>query len=293
MPRLNRKNSNKSLTETDTGSATDSDNEQSNTSSIRMSPSSRRGAQHSQQPRSILGVRTLPESLAQSYTPRATDAPLVCFGQVEIREYPRRPGVNPGCRMGVSLTLEWNHQDEVSVELDQYEETRPERRERLQMLLPAEVRMQLMRDAGYARGEILQYVKVTNVARGQRARTNETLQLASAQEMAQRLFRGVLNKSVRRKSKQMEKQTLSAQIQQDQEMLALRRKFDDEAPSEGRLRRANSNKNLMAKSDSCNSLGGSNNNTEAFEMHPQETLFLCSSAVNPPTALSAVFEVEA
>ena len=179
-----------------------------------------------------MSVHTQQESMARTIhvTPRATadtveeddkETPYstIGFAQVHIREYARRMGDNPGCRCGVSLTLDWDVQSDVSIDLDQYEETRPTRRDRSEMILPPEVRMQMMRDAGYARGEILQYVKKANIARGQRARTNETLQLAGAQEMAQRLVRGVLNKSVRRKSKQLEKKTLALHLQKDQEKL--------------------------------------------------------------------------
>ena len=230
---ISRKNSRTSLTGTEMSS--DSDNDQQSTTASNKSQTPPQ-----QLPRSsCMSVHTQQESLARTIdvTPRATADTLegddkeasttttttacttIGFAQVQIREYARRMGDNPGCRCGVSLTLDWDVQSEVSIDLDKYEETRPTRRDRSEMILPPEVRMQMMRDAGYARGEVLQYVKKANIARGQRARTNETLQLAGAQEMAQRFFKGVLNKSVRRKSKQLEKKTLAVHLQKDQEKL--------------------------------------------------------------------------
>lgn len=256
-------------------------------------------------PRSCMSVRTQQESLTRTIqaTPRAVPEvedkaaaaagpATIGFANVQIREYARRMGDNPGCRCGVSLTLEWEVQAEVTVTLDAYEETRPARRDRSEMCLPAEVRMEMMRDAGFSRGEILQYVKKANIARGQRSRTNETLQLAGAQEMAQRLVRGVLNKSVRRKSKQLEKKTLEMHLQKDKEnlnSLALQKKT-----SSGRnwLGRTNSNSSRSnddsVETSDCDEVSSS----EDVGVNAEESEFLSSAKPAVGEALLAVVEVD-
>lgn len=166
---------------------------------------------------SNLVVRTQQESASQTYESSGT-SPNVSFSTITIREYARRMGDNPGCKTGVSLTIEWKVQYEVSISLDEYEETRPARRERTELSIPPDVRMQMVRESGFARSEILQYVKAANIARQQRMRTNETLQLAPAQEFTERLLRGILSKSLRRKQKKQEKQLLQVHLEKDQQL---------------------------------------------------------------------------
>ena len=68
--------------------------------------------------RSILTVKTQKESLTASLDDKLASSqaqPTVSFDQLHIREYARRPGDNPGCRVGVSLTIDWEGQNEMSV----------------------------------------------------------------------------------------------------------------------------------------------------------------------------------
>jgi len=212
MPRLTlrRKGSKSSLTGTEELSDTDNDQ------IMRSSP-------HKCKPcrRRSLTVRTQEQSIAQPFKTRPSEQPVVSFSQVQIREYARRPCTNPGGNVGVPLTLEWSHQSEVTVDIETYENTRPQRRNRNELVIPERIRFDLMRETGYSRGEIQEYIRVANIARGQRSSTNATLQLAAAQEVAQNFVRGVLNKSVRRKSKKLEKENIQAHILKDKRLLEL------------------------------------------------------------------------
>lgn len=182
--------------------------------------------------RGVLSVRTQKESLTSSLDDRlkASQRPAngVSFGKLHIREFARRPGDNPGCRIGASLTIDWEVQNEMSVDMEAYEASRPPRRDRGELNIPSETRMQMLRDSGYSRGEILTYVKMANIARGQRNRTNETQQLAGAQELAQKLYRGVFNKTVNRSKKKKEKKLIQASMAKDQQMSVLRRQVTPE-----------------------------------------------------------------
>jgi hypothetical protein len=180
---------------------------------------------------SVLKVKTQLESFRSSLssldessetTKVATHSHSVSFGELRIREYARRPGCNPGCRVGVSLELEWTIQDEASVALEAYEESRPPRRDRAGLNVPPEIRMRMMLESGFTRSEILQYVKMANIARGQRSRTNETHQLAKAEELAQKILRGVRNSTTRRSQKKKEKAALQQSLLQDKKLAQLR-----------------------------------------------------------------------
>jgi hypothetical protein len=76
------------------------------------------------------------------------------FSTVEIRSYPMILGDNPSVTAGIPITIDWLHQDEVTCDVVDYEVTRPERRARLQLLLPPAMRAQIAMDAGSSRKEL-------------------------------------------------------------------------------------------------------------------------------------------
>jgi len=121
------------------------------------------------------------------------EAPLVRFGELQIREYPPIVGDNPGADGGPALAIDWEPQSEVTVKVAEYEELRPERRTSNQMLLSATTREQFLRSLGYARSEIVEATKVVNVARGQRRRTRQTLHLIWLQEMEEKIVKKIKN----------------------------------------------------------------------------------------------------
>jgi hypothetical protein len=71
-------------------------------------------------------------------------------------------GDNPSVSSGPPVTIDWEHQDVKECDLSYYEEGKPEKRSKAQMLLPAEVREAWMRDQGYARSEMLEVGKEIN-----------------------------------------------------------------------------------------------------------------------------------
>jgi len=121
------------------------------------------------------------------------EAPLVRFGELQIREYPRIVGDNPGADGGPALAIDWEPQSEVTVKVSEYEELRPERRTLNQMLLSATTREQFLRSLGYARSEIVEATKVANVARSQRRRTRQTLHLIWLQEVEEKIAKKIKN----------------------------------------------------------------------------------------------------
>ena len=182
--------------------------------------------------RGILSVRTQAESLSQKCKPPKVIAPeeaasataanpqetTIGFSKVQFREYDRVVGVNPAVRDGVPLTLSWDLQNEYEFELDAYEQSRPARRERNELCIPSAIRHQMMRDAGFSRDDIMKWIKKANIARNQRNHTNNTAQLAKAEELTQKVFRGVLNKTLRASKKRQERKLIEEHLEKDRQM---------------------------------------------------------------------------
>jgi hypothetical protein len=79
-------------------------------------------------------------------------------------------GDNPSVSSGPPVTIDWEHQDVEECDLSGYEESKPEKRSKSQMLLPAEVREAWMRDQGYARSEMAKVGKeIDRIKRGRSA----------------------------------------------------------------------------------------------------------------------------
>ncbi|KAG7342837.1 hypothetical protein IV203_020781 [Nitzschia inconspicua] len=98
---------------------------------------------------------------------------LVQFSTVEIRNYRMVLGDNPSVTSGVPVTLDWLYDECMVCDVSDYEDSRPPRRDRAQMMLPAEYRARLVMDTGSSRKEIQQRQKEVNIQRSQRRRTLE------------------------------------------------------------------------------------------------------------------------
>jgi hypothetical protein len=112
------------------------------------------------------------------------------FGTISIREYPICLGDNPGGTGGAPLTIEWNHQSEASLDFELYEGSRPQRRTQAELSMPASVRFDILRAAGFSRQEIQQAVKQANIVRSRRRRTVEMMHMAPVQEFSEKIIKG-------------------------------------------------------------------------------------------------------
>mmetsp|Transcript_4060 Transcript_4060/g.7535 ORF Transcript_4060/g.7535 Transcript_4060/m.7535 type:complete len:145 (+) Transcript_4060:185-619(+) len=77
----------------------------------------------------------------------------VCFDELSIREYPFILGDNPACSCGAPVSIGWKYQESYSRNLDLYEYTRAERKEKVQRL-PVQRRAQILLNAGYSLDQI-------------------------------------------------------------------------------------------------------------------------------------------
>jgi hypothetical protein len=123
-----------------------------------------------------------------------TDEKLsLSFSSVDIREYPICIGDNPGGSGGTPLSIEWKHVSEVQLGLEEYENARPERREKNALRMGAHVRHEILRRADYSRNEISMQTKPVDIERVQRRRTVATLRYARLQELQETIFRRSIN----------------------------------------------------------------------------------------------------
>jgi hypothetical protein len=117
----------------------------------------------------------------------------VRFSNVSIREYSVIVGDNPGGMYGPPLSIGWEYGNEVTLDVMDYEQQRPPRRKGREMLIPAEVRVERLRDAGYSRAEIVSLTKPVNVARSQRKKTLDTLHLQPLFQLHEKLSRSTIS----------------------------------------------------------------------------------------------------
>jgi hypothetical protein len=124
---------------------------------------------------------------------RTSQVCQVSFDSITIREFPIMLGDNPGGLAGPPLTIQWKPHSTFTVPFEEYEETRPPRRSRSEMAIPPRHRQEMLRSAGYARGEIQEGTRPVNICRAQRARTKETQALDPASEIVEKIMRKTRN----------------------------------------------------------------------------------------------------
>lgn len=121
------------------------------------------------------------------------------FGTITVREYPRGIG-NTVAMMGPPIGLEWEHQDEVVYDLIEYDDAcAPTRRTQSELKMPLKYRQEILSSAGYAKKDVMEAVKRSNVTRNNRKRTNELLKLQPFEEALEKVSRGVKKNPFRKK----------------------------------------------------------------------------------------------
>jgi hypothetical protein len=118
---------------------------------------------------------------------------VVQFTTVTIRDFPRSIGDNPASSSGASVSIAWKHEREHTIQIDDYENSRGPRRQGREMILPPQLREDLLRQAGYSRAEIVRVIRDLNIVRGQRRRTYETLHLLPFQALSEKITRKAWN----------------------------------------------------------------------------------------------------
>ena len=119
----------------------------------------------------------------------------VSFHNVRIREYPMTVGDNPAVSSGVAVTLGWDPLEQGSqvVEVDEYEDSRPDRRAMGQMRIPPHERREILHRSGHSMKEMHRGLKASNIAKRQRTKTLGTLHMQPFEEMREKTSRAIGN----------------------------------------------------------------------------------------------------
>ena len=139
----------------------------------------------------------------------------VSFHNVRIREYPMTVGDNPAVSSGVAVTMDWDPLEQGSqvVELDEYEDSRPDRRAMAQMRIPPNERREILRRSGHSMKEMQRGIKASNIARRQRAKTLGTLHMQPFEEMREKTSRAIGNAITSKKREERDLLTRSIEAE--------------------------------------------------------------------------------
>jgi hypothetical protein len=134
----------------------------------------------------------------------------VSFSTLEMREYPICIGDSPAVMAGVPLSIDWIHQSALQCSVEDYEKSRPYKRNMMELHMPSSFREGMLKQQGYSKKEIMEAVKNANIGRSRRKNTNNTpVNLAFLEEILQRNYRAIMNATVRRGAKNRERRLLS------------------------------------------------------------------------------------
>ena len=129
----------------------------------------------------------------------------VNYGNATFREYPMVPGDNPTVTRGPPVSLGWKHISEVTYNIHEYEHAkRGDRvRQHIEMKMPPNVRIGILRGSGYDWKQIQASTKAANIARRQRTRTIERLRHDKFDENIEKVTRGFKNMFKKSKKKKL------------------------------------------------------------------------------------------
>eukprot|EP00545_Synedropsis_sp_CCMP1620_P014057 CAMPEP_0119005390 /NCGR_PEP_ID=MMETSP1176-20130426/1691_1 /TAXON_ID=265551 /ORGANISM="Synedropsis recta cf, Strain CCMP1620" /LENGTH=321 /DNA_ID=CAMNT_0006957189 /DNA_START=49 /DNA_END=1014 /DNA_ORIENTATION=+ len=169
----------------------------------------------------------------------------VSFHQVQIRSYERALGDNPSVRAGPAISLGWQYNETQPIEFEDYETNRPQARTRQQLLIPRQVREDMLRnDCGVTQQELLSAVKKTNITRNQRrttaASTDSAEKAQYVLQKASRKFKTMfrISKNTKKEEQVLWNQAYNAAVQRSHSMSDLRQ-YEEQEDDIAEFRRTN------------------------------------------------------
>lgn len=140
--------------------------------------------------KSCLKVKTQAESLKKKTSFSSEADKSVLFSTLEIKTFPLRLGDNPSISSGPPICCAWDAEFTTSFEVDEYEETRPARRETGELRVPKLLRTEWLHAEGYSRGEMMEaQATALRIQRGRMASTKESLGMVERKELVKRKFK--------------------------------------------------------------------------------------------------------
>lgn len=138
---------------------------------------------------SLMSQEVSPEEDSESKTGSIKRCIFSC---VDIREHERIAGDNPCVTSGVPLSIGWGYYQHDSITLDDYELNKGTARDKIEMMVPAGVRRQMLRDEfGVTITEMNAAMKQVNITKRQRRHTVGMEHLEGWQEVGQSAKRKV------------------------------------------------------------------------------------------------------
>jgi hypothetical protein len=98
----------------------------------------------------------------------------VSFNTIEINEFPMEVGDNP-CARGVPVQMGWESQMNTVLDLEEYETSKPEPRDRASMMIPLRDRMELAREQGLTMREIISVTREANKIKMYRSKSVDNM----------------------------------------------------------------------------------------------------------------------
>lgn len=153
-----------------------------------------------------LGLSASADSLASAEA--GSDAPRkrCSFACVDIREYERVAGDNPCVSRGVPLSIGWGYCQHESIALNEYEFNRGPPRDKIEMMVPSDIRKQILQDEfGVSIDEMNAAMREVTITKKHRKHTDGVEPFEGLTEVAQ---------SAKRKFKRLVKGTSTAKEQE-------------------------------------------------------------------------------
>jgi hypothetical protein len=121
-------------------------------------------------------LRTQAESISQTFTTSrpcnnessSSLQPSVTFSALEFHTHRLILGDNPSVSVGPPLAMSWKAVKSEILDLEDYETSRPPRRERCDLVVPRSMRVTWLRNEGYARSELAEVEKEIKVIKKHR-----------------------------------------------------------------------------------------------------------------------------
>jgi len=153
-------------------------------------------------------------------TINSDDVLAVTFDTVKVREYPIILGDNPAVSDGPPLQIDWVYNDVDEFGLEEYETSRPTRRKRLQMGMPASYRIDFLKRTGFSTNDIFRQITEVNLVKRGRLETTTMLHRIDKDEKLERVKRTFTNIFSKRKKEERELMKSSMQSMNIQRMEA-------------------------------------------------------------------------
>lgn len=126
-------------------------------------------SERSRDPHGCIRYCTQAESVRQLYGSRKASEKQVRWGTVDVHSHVVCLGDNPDCTSGPPLQISWKSFATQQLALDDYEENRPERRTKKELVVPRYIREDWLRNNGYARSQLKEATEEVQEIRKSRA----------------------------------------------------------------------------------------------------------------------------